>query len=114
MMKHEAIYALYPSVVTIIDKGSDVIPKDAKGDVVSINNSTVSTKQTELLEARNLAELIEKRNKLLTESDWTQCRDVTLTKDADWKTYRQSLRDITKDLTTVDDVNKVTWPTKPS
>ena len=54
------------------------------------------------------------RNKLLAECDWTQSRDVTLTKDTDWKTYRQSLRDITKDLTTVDDVDKVTWPTKPS
>ena len=54
------------------------------------------------------------RNALLQESDWTQSRDVTLSNDDDWKTYRQSLRDITKDLTTVDDVNKVTWPTKPS
>ena len=54
------------------------------------------------------------RNKLLTESDWTQSRDVTLTKDTDWKTYRQSLRDITKGLTTLDDIDKVTWPTKPS
>ena len=54
------------------------------------------------------------RDILLRQSDWTQFRDVTLTKDADWKTYRQSLRDITKDLTTVDDIDKVTWPTKPS
>ena len=54
------------------------------------------------------------RNALLQESDWTQSRDVTLSNDDDWKTYRQSLRDITKDLTTVDDVDKVTWPTKPS
>ena len=52
--------------------------------------------------------------RFLKESDWTQFRDVTLTKDSDWKTYRQSLRDITKDLTTVDDIDKVTWPTKPS
>ena len=63
---------------------------------------------------RGLEELRIKRNQLLVESDWTQFRDVTLTKDADWKTYRQSLRDITKDLTTVDDIDKVTWPTKPS
>ena len=63
---------------------------------------------------RALEELRMKRNQFLVESDWTQFRDVTLTKDADWKTYRQSLRDITKDLTTVDDIDKVTWPTKPS
>ena len=63
---------------------------------------------------RALDDLRTTRNKLLAESDWTQSRDVTLSNDDDWKTYRQSLRDITKDLTTVDDVDKVTWPTKPS
>ena len=63
---------------------------------------------------RALDDLRITRNKLLTESDWTQCRDVTLTKDTDWTTYRQSLRDITKGLTTLDDIDKVTWPTKPS
>ena len=63
---------------------------------------------------RALDDLRTTRNKLLVESDWTQSRDVTLSNDNDWKTYRQSLRDITKDLTTVDDVDKVTWPTKPS
>jgi hypothetical protein len=30
-----------------------------------------------------------------------------------WETYRQALRDITNNLTNVDDVNNVTWPTKP-
>ena len=34
------------------------------------------------------------RNRLLAESDWTQNRDVVLSNDADWKTYRKSLRDI--------------------
>ena len=53
------------------------------------------------------------RNKLLAECDWTQSRDVTLTKDTDWKTYRQSLRDITNGLDTVDKINNVTWPTSP-
>ena len=110
-MKHEAIYALYPSVVTIIDKGSDVIPKDAKGDVVSINNSTVSTKQTELLEARNLAELREKRNKLLTETDFYALSDVTMTDNM--KTYRQNLRDITKTYNSITE-NGFAFPTKPT
>jgi len=37
------------------------------------------------------------RNKKLAETDWTQGGDVPLTysNDADWATYRQSLRDIT-------------------
>ena len=29
------------------------------------------------------------------------------------RTYRQSLRDITNGLTTVEEVEAVTWPTKP-
>ena len=38
--------------------------------------------------------------------------DVTMS-DA-WKTYRQALRDITKDLKTSTQVKNVTWPTEPS
>ena len=41
-----------------------------------------------------MKKLREKRNILLAESDWTQSRDVTLSNDADWKTYRQALRDL--------------------
>ena len=50
------------------------------------------------------------RNKKLAETDWTQSRDVTLTNDADWATYRQALRDITD---TYSDLDSVVWPTKP-
>lgn len=52
------------------------------------------------------------RNSLLLETDWTQSRDVTLTKDSEWKTYRQELRDITKKHKTMDSA-KGNWPTKP-
>ena len=50
------------------------------------------------------------RNRLLESSDWTQSRDVTLSNDADWKTYRQSLRDIPSQS---EFPKKVTWPTAP-
>ena len=50
------------------------------------------------------------RDKLLAESDWTQSRDVTLSNDADWKTYRQALRDIPAQSGFPTDV---TFPTKP-
>ena len=57
-----------------------------------------------------------KRNRLLTESDWTQSPDSPLTdeKKTEWATYRTSLRNLTNGLTTVDQVNGVTWPTKPN
>ena len=51
------------------------------------------------------------RNNLLAETDHLALSDNTLSSDI--TTYRQSLRDITNGLTTVEDVNSVTWPTKP-
>jgi hypothetical protein len=52
-----------------------------------------------------------KRNKLLQDTDHYALSDQTLSDDM--RTYRQSLRNITNGLTTVEDVNSVTWPTKP-
>ena len=50
-----------------------------------------------------------RRNQLLTESDWTQSRDVFLPNDEEWKTYRQQLRDLPKNTEPMNPV----WPTKP-
>tara|TARA_S200002703_G_scaffold1634_1_gene2796 strand:- start:424 stop:723 length:300 start_codon:yes stop_codon:yes gene_type:complete len=61
--------------------------------------------------AVELEKLRGERNNLLSQSDWTQNRDVTLSNDADWKTYRQELRDITK---TYKSLATVKWPTPPS
>jgi hypothetical protein len=52
------------------------------------------------------------RNKLLQETDHYALSDQTLSDDM--RTYRQSLRDITNGLTTVEQVNAVAFPTKPS
>ena len=60
---------------------------------------------------RAMVDLRSKRNNLLAETDYLALSDQTLS--AEMSTYRQSLRDITNGLTTVDDVNNVTWPTKP-
>ena len=51
-----------------------------------------------------------KRNELLDTCDWTQIPDNKLSdsKKTEWQTYRQALRDITKDP------SNVTWPTPPS
>ena len=63
---------------------------------------------------RRMNRLREQRDLLLAETDWTQNRDVTLTNDADWKTYRQALRDITSQTPTDDALSNITFPTKPS
>ena len=58
-----------------------------------------------------MEDLRAKRNKLLQDTDYLALSDNTMS--AEMTTYRQSLRDITNGLTTVADVEAVTWPTKP-
>ena len=58
-----------------------------------------------------MADLRQRRDSLLKATDYLALSDNTLS--ADMTTYRQDLRDITNGLTTVEDVNAVTWPTKP-
>ena len=64
---------------------------------------------------RAMADLRSKRDNLLKASDWEviMAKEKGTTLSAGFKTYRQDLRDITDGLTTIDQVNAVTWPTKP-
>ena len=57
-----------------------------------------------------------KRNLLLVNSDWTQMPDSPLTdaQKTEWQTYRQSLRDLTNGLTTVEDIDAVVFPEEPT
>ena len=52
-----------------------------------------------------------KRNRLLQETDFHAASDRTMS--ADMTTYRQELRDITDEITTVAQANAVVFPTKP-
>ena len=58
-----------------------------------------------------MANLRQDRNRKLAETDFYALSDVTMSEDM--TTYRQNLRDITEGLSTVEDVNNITWPTKP-
>ena len=61
--------------------------------------------------ARAQANLREKRNRLLAETDFYALSDVTLSDDM--KKYRKDLRDLPAGKDTVDKCNNATWPTKP-
>ena len=60
------------------------------------------------------------RNARLTACDWTQSRDLTLSNDDAWKTYRQALRDLPSSANpTLNsygslDITSVTFPSEPS
>ncbi len=64
---------------------------------------------------RAIADLRQRRNSLLSSSDWTQLPDTTLTtaEKTSWMNYRTELRNITNGLTTVEQVNSVAFPVKP-
>ena len=62
---------------------------------------------------RAMADLRERRNRLLAECDWVMVSDSPIADKTDWQTYRTNLRDITNGLTTVEEVNAVVFPTKP-
>jgi hypothetical protein len=56
------------------------------------------------------ADVREKRNQLLAESDWTQVLDAPVNREL-WAVYRQELRDITSQQGFPTDV---VWPVKPN
>ena len=58
----------------------------------------------------------ERRQNLLTGSDWTQAADSPLSdsKKAEWATYRQTLRNIPATHDGETDLSKIVYPTRPS
>jgi hypothetical protein len=83
--------------------------------VIPPTEEAIQAKLAELHAAFPLQALREKRNQFLAETDWTQIPDSAFTNEqsAEWKLYRQKLRNLPAGLDTVDKVNAVTWPTKP-
>ena len=60
---------------------------------------------------RKIADLRQRRNRLLSATDFYGLQDVSMTQDM--TNYRQALRDLPDGLSTVEDVEAVTFPTKP-
>ena len=87
----------------------DGVLEDLTADEITARNAEQVTASTALELA--LSEVREKRNILIAETDYLALSDHTLS--SDMTTYRQSLRDITNGLDTVEKCNNVTWPTKP-
>tara|TARA_B100001250_G_scaffold26476_1_gene21876 strand:- start:1011 stop:1400 length:390 start_codon:yes stop_codon:yes gene_type:complete len=105
----------------MLEKESDYSPEtgetlvDIEGQNIkngsSYDGTTFSYTPPGFTNEQNIKFLRDRRNDLLAKSDWTQGRDVTLSNDSAWQTYRQALRDLPSN--TVDSSNP-TWPTEPS
>jgi len=59
------------------------------------------------------ADIRDKRNNWLLNSDWTQLPDVPESTRLAWQAYRQELRDITSTDEFINDPINVVWPTEP-
>lgn len=89
---------------------------DANGSAIESANpaewgvtwAQVSAKKAELVAAEPMRLLREQRDRLIAETDWWATSDRTMT--AEQTAYRQALRDVPQNYTSLDDV---VWPTKP-
>ena len=78
----------------------------------------VTNRLTELTKSEPMRLLREKRDEIISKTDWRASSDLILS-DA-WKTYRQALRDLPASASpklNSDyelDLTSVTWPTEPS
>lgn len=112
----------YPGTSWKMENASDYDTLEWYDETSKPSKDDLDTKLTELENAEPAKLVRIKRDKLLTESDWTQTRDNVRLNDSAWINYRQELRDITKsasfspklnDNGTLDE-SSVTWPLKPS
>ena len=78
----------------------------------------VTNRLTELTKSEPMRLLREKRDEIISKTDWRASSDLTLS-DA-WKTYRQALRDLPASASpklNSDyelDLTSINWPTEPS
>ena len=92
--------------------------KFVDGKIIDMTDEEIAARQAEEKEwtdgaaARNLSSLREERNRKLAECDWliVMHKEKGTNIPTAWKTYRQALRDITNDYTSLNDV---VWPEKP-
>lgn len=92
--------------------------KIINGQQVELTADEIAARQTE--EAafaagaydRKMSEIRQERDRLLAATDYLALSDQTLS--AEMSTYRQALRDITEGVTTLEQANAVTFPTKPN
>ena len=98
--------------VAHIGKGTDEINYvDLTDEQITEKNNT-KTEWSNNVFNRALDKLRNKRNNLLAETDYFALSDVSMSDDM--TQYRKDLRDITNGLTTVEQVEAVEFPTKPS
>jgi hypothetical protein len=112
-MRHYAINLLYNNVHNQV--GNHCF--DIDGNPIIIDEELVQAKIAELEAAEPMRLLRIQRNRILQESDWRDLPSYPGTNQAEWRTYRQALRDLTNTETPALNDNgeliNVNWPVPP-
>jgi len=108
----EAILKINPNAVFTVN-GTDINTCEIQwlNGTTPIPKADIEAQFTAVEFDTAMEDLRTKRNKLLADTDYLALSDNTMS--TDMTTYRQSLRDITNNLTTKAQVDAVIFPTKP-
>jgi len=104
-MKSQALLALRPNAEWVL-RGDELEWLDTKQ--TQPTEAEINAKIAELEAAEPMRLLRVERNRRLANTDWWALSDLTMT--AEQIAYRQALRDITENYTSLDDV---VWPVNP-
>ena len=108
-LRIQAILELAPGAEWTIDNGQLMWHST---DIQQPTEEQINLKISELEAAEPMRLLRLERNKILKTSDWrvVKATETGVSMSIEWKTYRQSLRDITENYSSLD---TVIWPTEP-
>jgi IS1 family transposase len=82
------------------------------GEFVSLAQVTdLTAEEIQVAKDSAMANIRGQRNQLLNACDWTQAVDCTISKKAEWTTYRQALRDLPSTIT--EPRTFTDWPHNP-
>jgi hypothetical protein len=117
-MIHQAIYNLYPNVTAILDTEDGLQILEGSEEITdSIDFEAVQQLSDELQAEADLDALRAERNKRISQTDWWALTDRMLGDEVlegsmttEQQNYRQALRDITENYSSIDNV---VWPEKP-
>ena len=110
MIISKAIQLINPNAdVTVVN--NDINQITWHNETTPISNADIEAQFPAVELDTAMSTLRTKRDILLAETDYLALSDQTLS--SDMTTYRTSLRDITNGVTTVEQANNITWPTKP-
>ena len=84
--------------------------KLVNGQIVPLTAEEIAQRQQDEIAWNNgafdraMADLRQRRDAMLKSCDWVMMSDSPIADKSNWETYRQALRDITENLTTVEQV----------